>query len=154
MIINELKKVKQRYHSRGFQITDMYANKEFEKVRHDILPTRLECCGVDNHVPEIERLIQTIKNETRSSCNTMPYRCVPKIMVKAIVKTANKFLNAFGNGNQFTQGLTARNVMDNLPNVSCNDIKHELGEYVQVHTANNPTNNMKGRTTDAIVLDP
>lgn len=75
-------------------------------------------------------------------------------MIKAIVKTANEFLNAFGNGNHVAQGLTARNLMDNLPNVSCNDIKYELGEYVQIHMANNPTNNMKGRTMDAIVLDP
>lgn len=74
--IDKIKKVKQRYHSRGFRITDMHADNEFEKIRHDVLPTRLECCGVDDHVPEIERSIQTIKNETRSSCNAMPYRCV------------------------------------------------------------------------------
>ena len=48
IIVEELKKVYQKYNSRGFRITDIHADHEFEKVRTDILPVRLHTCGVDD----------------------------------------------------------------------------------------------------------
>ena len=57
IIVEELKKVYQKYNSRGFRITDIHADNEFEKVYNDILPVRLHTCGVEDHVPEIERSV-------------------------------------------------------------------------------------------------
>ena len=105
-ILTEMKKVKQIYHSRGFKIINMYADNELHKVKHEILPIRLECCEVDDHVPEVERSIQTVKNESRTLCHAMPYKCIPRIMVREIVKQGNNFLNAFGNGKYTAQGMT------------------------------------------------
>ena len=85
-IISEMKTIKQKYHGRGFRIINVYGDIEFEKVENDILPMRLHCCGVDEHVPEVERFIQTQKNENRSLCHAMPYKCIPKIMVREILK--------------------------------------------------------------------
>lgn len=154
-IMNEVRSVQQKYHSRGFRIVDIHADNEFQKVEQELLPIRLTCCGVDDHVPEIERSVQTQKNENRSVCHAMPYKCIPRVMVREIIKQGNEFLNAFGSGHTIGHGLTPRNIIDNLPHVDYNDLlKYELGEYVQLHVTERVTNTMRSRTIGAIVLGP
>ena len=72
-IIKELKDIFKVYNARGFRITELHADSEFTKVEKDILPVRLRPCGTDDHVPEVERSVQTQKNENRSLCHGMPY---------------------------------------------------------------------------------
>ena len=84
----------------------------------------------------------------------MPYRCLPRIMIRELVKQGNVFLNAFGNKENVAAGLTLRNIIDNLPHIDCNDLKYEFGEYVQIHVTEKVTNTMKTRTIRAIVLSP
>jgi hypothetical protein len=154
IIVEELKKVYQKYNSRGFRITDIHADVEFEKIRNDILPVRLHTCGVDDHVPEIERSVQTQKNENRSVCYAMPYKCFPRVMVRELVSQGNTFLNAFGNDDSIADGLSPRNIIDNLPHIDYNDLKYEFGQYVQLHVTDPKTNTMASRTIGAIVLGP
>ena len=85
-IIDKIKNIRQIYHTRGFRIVDIFAENEFNKVQKEVLPIRLECCGVDDHVLEVERPIQTVENESRTLCHAMPYRCIPRIMVCEIFK--------------------------------------------------------------------
>jgi hypothetical protein len=96
VILEELKNVFKIYNARRFKVTDIHADVEFDKIKIAILPVRLITCGVDNHVPEIERSVQTQKNENRSVCCAMPYKCFPRLMVREIIKQGNEFLNAFG----------------------------------------------------------
>ena len=114
----------------------------------------MRICGVDDHVPKIERSIQTQKNENRSVCQAMPYRCIPCIMIRELVKQGNAFLNAFGSKDNIFDGLTPRNIINNLPHINYNDLKYEFGEYVQIHITEKVTNTMKSCTIGAIVLGP
>ena len=95
-IMKELNDIHKIYNARGFQIIEIHADKEFEKVENEIRPVRLRTCGVDDHVPEIERSVQTQKNENRTLCHPMPYKCIPRVMIREIIKQGNTFLNAFG----------------------------------------------------------
>ena len=153
-IVNELKDIYKIYNARGFKITDIHADNEFQKVQNEVLPARLQLCGTDDHVPEIERSVQTQKNENRTVCHAMPYKCLPRIMIREIIKQGNAFLNAFGSKDSVGDGLTPRNIIDNLPHVDYNDLKFELGQYVQLHIQEKITNTMKSRTIGAIVLGP
>jgi hypothetical protein len=153
-IVNELKDVFKVYNARGFRITEIHGDNEFGKVEKSVLPARLVCCGVDDHVPEIERSIQTMKNDSRTICHAMPYLCYPRTMVRSIIKTGVVFLNAFGSADRTDKGMSARNIIENLPHVDHNNLKHEFGEYVQLHVTEPITNTMKSRTIGAIVLDP
>ena len=153
-MVSEIKNVCKKYHSRGFRVVEIHADNEFETVADDILPARLVCCGTDEHIPEIERSIQTQKNENRSLCHSMPYNTIPRIMVREIIKQGNSFLNAFGNAENLANGLTPRNIIDNLPHVDYNDLKYEFGEYVQIHLEQSRTNTMAARTVGAIVMGP
>ena len=51
-IAGEINSIKRQYHGRGFRIVDVYADNEFEKVRSDIYPIRIHCCGSDEHIPD------------------------------------------------------------------------------------------------------
>ena len=153
-IANEMKEVYQKYNARGFKITEVHADKEFEKAENDLLPVRLRVCGVDDHVPEVERSIQTQKNENRTVCYAMPYKCIPRLMVREIIMQGNEFLNAFGTKDDIGDGLTPRNIIDNLPHVDYTDLKYEFGQYVQLHVTQKKTNTMASRTIGAIVLGP
>lgn len=73
--MTELQDVFKKYNARGFRITEIHADNEFSKVENDVLPARIVCCGVDDHVPEVERSVQTMKNDERSVCQAMPYLC-------------------------------------------------------------------------------
>ena len=84
----------------------------------------------------------------------MPYLCYPRTMVRSIIKTGVVFLNAFGSADRTDKGMSARNIIENLPHVDHNHLKHEFGEYVQLHVTEPITNTMKSRTIGAIVLDP
>ncbi len=144
----------QIYNSRGFQVVDIHGDNEFHKIENDILPVRLHCCGVDDHVPEIERSVQTQKNENRTVCHAMPYSCMPRLMVRELIQQGNEFLNAFGTKDSVADGLTPRNIIDNLPHVDFNDLKYEFGQYVQLHVTERITNTMRSRAIGAIVLGP
>ena len=60
-IVKELRDVCKRYNARGFKVIEVHGDKEFEKIEKEILPIRLRTVAVDEHVPEIERSIQTQK---------------------------------------------------------------------------------------------
>ena len=153
-IVKELQDVCKRYNARGFKVIEVHGDKEFEKIEKEILPIRLRTVAVDEHVPEIERSIQTQKNENRSVCYAMPYKCIPRVMVREIISQGNAFLNAFGNKESALKGLSPRNIIDNLPHIDYHDLKYEFGQYVQLHVTERFTNTMKSRTIGAIVLGP
>ena len=66
-LIEKVEKVFKMYTSRGFYITDVYADNEFN---HDayatlFLPGRLHICATGEHVPTIERSVRTVKERAR-----------------------------------------------------------------------------------------
>ena len=135
-------------------MVEVHADNEFEKVGNDLLPVQMCLCGTDEHVPEIERSVQTQKNEKRSVCHAMPYKCMPHILIRELIKQGNEFLNAFGSKDILGDGLTPRNIIDNLPHIDYNDLKYEFGQYIQLHVTEKVTNTMKSRTIGAIVMGP
>ena len=62
-IVKKLKYVLKKYISRGFNITDVFSNNEFnhEKYRSLCMPAILHVCATGEHIPIIECSIRTIK---------------------------------------------------------------------------------------------
>ena len=154
VVKQELQKVLRMYNSHGFKVIEIHADNEFSKVEDDIRPIRIHACGTDEHVPEIERSVQTCKNENRSVCHSLPYCCMPRLMIGQLIMQSNTFLNTFGPKDPYGDGLTPRNIIENLPHIDYNDLKYEFGQYVQLHIQESPTNTMKSRTIGAVVLGP
>ena len=75
-------------------------------------------------------------------------------MVRELILQGNEFLKEFGSNDTLGDGLSTRNIIDNLPHVDYNDLKYEFGQYVQLHVTEKVTNTMLSRTIGAIVLSP
>ena len=138
------------YRHHGFRIRNLFADSEFEPIRPSF--PFLEMTGADNHVPDIERYIRTIKERTRSTWHSMPFEYVPRIIVIHLVHNAVFWLNAFPS----PSGISAKHSPQYLMTGKKIDRKlHarlEFREYVQMHEEH--SNDMNARTTGGICLGP
>jgi hypothetical protein len=60
------------YHSRGFVVTDVHCDNEFECIRNLVLPVNLNVTAAEAHVGKVERSIRTIKERNRSTVHGLP----------------------------------------------------------------------------------
>ena len=119
--------------------------EEFRNIQFKI-------ASVGEHVPKIERSVQTVKGDTRALYHSMPYHILPPIMIKEMVESQVLLRNKFPSLNGIYEYMSPLTIMTSMPNPSYAGFKIEFGQYVQVHDHPNVTNNMKPRTTPAIVL--
>jgi Reverse transcriptase (RNA-dependent DNA polymerase)/Zinc knuckle len=151
-ILKELGDIIRIYSVRGFTVTNIHGDNEFECVRYDILPCALNIVTADDHVGEIERSIRTIKERVRTLIHGLPFRRLPRLMVREMVFAAVKLLNQFPVSGGISDTMSPYTIMTGRPSIDFNALKLEFGLYVQVFENNNPTNTMKERNTGAIVL--
>jgi hypothetical protein len=93
-----LNNVYKAYLQRGFKITKVHADMEFECCRAYIASTlhaTVNTASEDRHVPEIERCIRTVKERTRCSHNTAPFTRYPPKMIVEMVFLSVFWFNAF-----------------------------------------------------------
>ena len=153
-ILQHFKAIVSAYAIRGFRVTIMLADGQFESMRGDIanLHVHLHIVARDEHVPEIERYIRTIKERTRASYNVMPFRHVPPICVIEMVYSAVWWRNMF----PLLAGIsTTQSPAEIVLNRKLDHAKHcgiELFEYAQTHEEHD--NTMSTRTVGAIATRP
>ena len=153
-LLREIKPVLAMYKSRGFNISDLHADIEFECIRNDVLPSRLNVTAANVHVGEVEQSIRTMKERARTTNHGLPFKCLPKVMIQALVYHAAKGLNQCPAKNGISDTLSPLTVMTGRANPDYNDLKLEFGSYVQVFEDNTPSNTTASRNTGAIVLNP
>ena len=80
-----IKKLKWLYRRRGFNVSTILLDSEFEfmKLRLLNLGVTLNTCSNNKHVGEIERMIMTVKERVCGTYNTLLFKKVPgRIIVK------------------------------------------------------------------------
>ena len=92
-ICKKLQSVFNLYHHRGFTITRLFADPEFEVLR-PWFPC-LDTCGANDHIPDIERFICTVKDRSRSTYRMLPFKYIPRIVLIQLVKNVIFWLNSF-----------------------------------------------------------
>jgi hypothetical protein len=153
-ILAETQTVINFYKARGFTITRVEADQAFACIKNELLPTPLNVADADDHVAEVERSIRTIKERTRCLVQGLPFKRIPRIMMRAAIDNANKVLNLFPAKNGVSDTMSPLTIMTGRPTHNYNDMKIEFGAYAQVFESNEPTNTVKARTTGAIALTP
>jgi len=73
ILFRETKAVTLLYETQGFKIPDIHADKEFACITNDMLPTRLNIADADDHAPEVERSIRTMKERIRCTIHGLPF---------------------------------------------------------------------------------
>ena len=153
-ILKGIKKVKDIYAKRGFRVTLGMMDNEFEHLRADFVNLGLELNVVanDEHVPEVERYVRTIKERTRSVYNVLPYKRMPARMLVEMVKASVFWLNTFPSSDGVSDTMSPRLLIVGFNVDYAKHCKLEFGTYAQVHEDHD--NSMATRTTGAIALRP
>ena len=84
-MLSEIFRVFRVYESRGFKITNVHVDAEFECIRNDILPINLTTAAADEHIGDIERSIRTIKEAIICIIHSLPYTKYTKLMINKLV---------------------------------------------------------------------
>jgi hypothetical protein len=94
-IMKGIGNVKGLYIKRGFRIRLGLMDNEFQPLRADFadLGIDLNVTANDEHVPEVERYIRTVKERTRATYNTLPFKKIPTPMLVEMVQASVFWLN-------------------------------------------------------------
>jgi hypothetical protein len=98
LLTKALKEIHAVYRKRGFRIQNTLGDSEFECTRGVVasdLNSELNICGEDEHVPNIERCIRTVKERTRCTHAVTPFDHFPPKMITEMIFLSVFWLNAF-----------------------------------------------------------
>jgi hypothetical protein len=153
-LLNAMKQVQNIYAQRGFRIITAVMDGQFEPLRGDLagINIGLQTAGHDDHVPEIERYIRTIKERARAIHNTLSFQKMPSRMIIEMVYYCNFWLNAFPHPDGISPTLSPRNIVTGHHIDFNKHCRIEFGAYAQVHEDHD--NSMDPRTVGAIALRP
>jgi len=142
------------YKMRGFKVQFAYMDNEFAPLRGALadLGIGLNETARDEHVPQIERYIRTIKERVRATYNTLPFKQMPPFLVIEMVKAAAYWLNSFPYDKGVSKDLSPRTIITGQSVDFVKHCKYQFGEYVHAHEESN--NGMGPRTVGALALRP
>ena len=152
-LTKSIQQIQSQYIKRGFRIRDAYMDGQFEPLRASLAEMKINLNTTlnDEHVPEIERYIRTVKERTRSQYCVLPFKYLPRRLVIELAYWSVFWLNAFVSKNGISQTRSPRAIVTGHEI----DYKHcelEFGEYVQTHEEHD--NSMSPRTIGALALRP
>ena len=159
-IVSALLRVFSLYHKRGFKITVCNMDNEFEPLQNVMLSRTggvpLNICAPDEHVPEVERAIRTIKERVRSIACTLPFVSLPDIIVVHLVLFTILWLNFFPPVGGVSRTLSPEAIVKGRSMDSRRHCRAPFGGYAQVHAVNpqHVNNALVSRTVGGIALGP
>ena len=149
-----IKQIKALYRIRGFRVRHIHSDGEFSAMEADLLGERivLTTCANDEHVPDIEHYVRTVKDRVRSAFALMPFKKIPAIMIKEIVQGAVMWLNMFPPNDGVSNTLSPRSLITGQQIDYHKHCRIECGAYAQTHEEH--SNDMGERTIGALALRP
>jgi hypothetical protein len=136
-----IKLVTQTDATRGFLVTRMMVDGQFEPVRGELagLGMVVNCVSRDEHVPEIERHIRTIKERTRCIYNQLTFKKTPARITIEMVYSSNFWLNMFPPADGVSKTMSPRAI---IAGGELDYVKHcclEFGTYCHKFMKNTTT---------------
>ena len=128
----------------------IYADSKFETLRPDF--PSINTSDADNHQPDIERAIRTVKDRVRSTYQMLPFKYIPCLMVIHLVRNTISWLNAFPTENGWSSKHAPRYIMTGKQLDYNKHVQAEFGEYVQTHEEHDL--DMYEQTVRAICMGP
>jgi hypothetical protein len=90
-LIKAIRNVLNTYQERGFKVSHFLMDGQFDSLRYTLsgLGINLNIVARQEHVPEVERYIRTLKERVRSVYNTLPFTPMPNRMMVELVYYCN-----------------------------------------------------------------
>ena len=108
--------------------------------------------AAQEHVPEIERMVRTVKERYRAMYHRAPYNMWTKLMIIRGAGDVVKWLNTFPPSGEISPTYSPRCIITRKPVDFDKHCTVSFGSYVQATTQNTPTNTMEERSIDGIYL--
>ena len=152
-IIDAINRVRQIYQHRGFRVTDIHADNEFDikRLKEKVSPTNMVIYAANEHVPVVERSICSIKERCRSTCHSVPYRWYTRLMTKHLIEGTVEWMNSFPSENGISDTLSPNNIVLGKGKPDMSKTKITFGSYAMVYEGT--TNTMKARSVPGIALN-
>jgi len=92
-----IKQVIQIYHRHSFKVQHLHGNGQFEHITKHFsdVGITINVMGRNEHVPEIEQMIRTIKERIWATVNQLPFKTFPHRLIVEMVYNVTFWLNAF-----------------------------------------------------------
>ena len=139
------------YRERGFEPTEIHADGEYNALKGSFRNVHFSICSADDHVPEAERAIRTVKETIRATIHGMPYKRLPRAMVHGLVEFATRTINMLPSSDGVSDTMSPETIVTGRPKMDYRSMKLEFGTYVQVYDGT--SNDTKSRTLGAIALN-
>jgi hypothetical protein len=150
-----LRNIHGAYLQRGFRVTHIHGDLEFECLRGAIatgMKATLNLASEDEQVSEIERCIHTVKERTPCTYQHTGFERYPPKLIVEMVFMSVFWINAFPHKNGVSPTISPHTIVTGKHidyKVHC---KVEYGQYVQTHEKHNSS--MDTRTVGALSLRP
>jgi hypothetical protein len=151
-LMKGIKSVISIYQQARFKVTMALMDGEFDILRGDLndLGVTLNEMARDEHVSDIERFIQMLKEQMRAIYNMLPFNNMPPRLIIEMVKNCIYWLNAFPQVNGVSDTLSPRAIITVRKVDFHRHCEYRFGQYVQTHEQHD--NSMAPRTIGAIAL--
>jgi hypothetical protein len=143
------------YNKGGFRVSTIHADNAFRPLIQDLqddFDIDMKFSNPNEHVPEAERNNRTIKERVRATFHRLPYKQLPKIMIKALVMDSAKKLNFFPPKRGVSKYYSPRTILHREVLDYDKHCKIPFGTYVLADEEPNPKNNQQSRKLDCIYL--
>ena len=138
-------------------IKDGQCDREFkplmDKVK-DELDIDMNYTTTGEHESTAERNNRTVSEHIRAMYYNLPYRAIPKLMLKYLAMVATKQLNLFPAKGGVSPYFSPHVLLTKTDLDYDKHLKIPFGTYVQAFHEETPKNNNAPRTLDAIYLRP
>ena len=109
----DLARLKSLNSKRRFKITTVLMDGQFDGLRGDIatLGITLNTASNDEHVPEIEHHIRTLKERVRSVYTMLPFQRIPTRIIIELICYSVFWLNSFPDTGGISDTLSSRTII-------------------------------------------
>ena len=83
-LLSHLHTVLNLYFSWGFNVNWIHRYGQFKCIHETIHPTLLHTAAPEQHIPEVERSIRTLKDDVRTTIHGLPYTKYTRLMLKSL----------------------------------------------------------------------
>ena len=152
-----LDQILRHYNQAGFVIKEIHCDGEFRSMMervNDDLDVNMNFTNAQDHVPEAERNNRTIKERIRAAYHRLPYKALPRIMIRYLAMYQVNQLNLFPVKGGVSAYYSPRMILNQENLDYAKHCSVPFGAYVQANHETNRTNSNATRTLDAIYLRP
>ena len=143
------------YNKGGFVVKRINCDMEFKTIM-DVVKEKMNIdinyANAGDHVPEAERNNRTIKEHFRATFHRLPYKAMPRIMIRYLAMECTSKLNLFPVKGGISDYYSPRVLLNHRTIDYNKEYMIPFGTYVQANNNVVPSNTNAPRTLDAIYL--